>query len=82
MAARDLQFKQAFKGTGSSASLLSNRLSWYYDLKGPSITLDTGCSSSLNAFHLACQSLRNNESDMVRATCALSYPSDTKLTRQ
>lgn len=43
----------------------ANRLSWFYDLRGPSISLDTGCSSSLNALHLSCQSLRSRESTMV-----------------
>ncbi|KAH8588309.1 beta-ketoacyl synthase domain-containing protein [Bisporella sp. PMI_857] len=50
--------------TGLSSSLASNRLSWFYDLKGPSITLDTACSSSLTAFHLACQGLRTGEAEM------------------
>ncbi|WP_139222159.1 beta-ketoacyl synthase N-terminal-like domain-containing protein, partial [Mycobacterium ulcerans] len=34
-------------------------------LEGPAITVDTACSSSLVAIHLACQSLRNNESQLA-----------------
>ncbi|EUA85356.1 thiolase, N-terminal domain protein [Mycobacterium ulcerans str. Harvey] len=36
-------------------------------LEGPAITVDTACSSSLVAIHLACQSLRNNESQLALA---------------
>ncbi|TIC96982.1 Compactin diketide synthase mokB [Colletotrichum higginsianum] len=53
-----------YHATGLSSSLASNRLSWFYNLKGPSITIDTACSSSLTAFHLACQSIRSGESEM------------------
>lgn len=51
--------------TGASHSMLSNRLSWFYDLKGSSVTLDTACSSSLVGLHLGCQSLLHGESDMA-----------------
>ena len=50
--------------TGGLLTLLSNRISYYYDLKGPSLTLDTACSSSGHALHLACQSITNGESEM------------------
>jgi acyl transferase domain-containing protein len=51
--------------TGNSSSILSNRVSWFYDFKGYSLTLDTACSSSLVAFHLACESLKNKNAKMV-----------------
>ncbi|KAH6677568.1 putative lovastatin nonaketide synthase [Halenospora varia] len=46
-------------------SMLSNRLSWFFDLRGASMTIDTACSSSLVAMHLAIQGLRNGESKVA-----------------
>ena len=66
---KDPEFPVKYKATGTSNTMLANRLSWFFDLQGPSVTLDTACSSSLNALHLACQSLRMGESTMV---CVLS----------
>ncbi|PVI01491.1 hypothetical protein DM02DRAFT_671276 [Periconia macrospinosa] len=60
----DMQPKYQTSGTGSA--MLSNRLSWFYDFRGPRITLDTACSSSLNALHLACQSLDAKDSDRIK----------------
>jgi len=51
-------------GTGSALSIVSNRLSYFYNLKGPSLVVDTACSSSLTAIHLACNSLRQGESQL------------------
>ena len=53
--------------TGTVHCIVSNRISHFLDLRGPSLTLDTGCSSSLVAIHLACQSLRLGESDFALA---------------
>ncbi|MDK2122752.1 type I polyketide synthase [Parachitinimonas caeni] len=47
--------------TGNAYSVTANRLSYLFDLRGPSIALDTACSSSLVAIHLACQSLATGE---------------------
>jgi acyl transferase domain-containing protein len=41
--------------------MLSNRLSYYFNLKGPSVTMDTACSASLVALHLAAQSIKAGE---------------------
>ena len=38
---------------------MSNRLSYQFDLIGPSITIDTACSGSLVAVHQACEAIRN-----------------------
>jgi zearalenone synthase (highly reducing iterative type I polyketide synthase) len=65
MLMRDAETSPMYAGTGTGFSLLSNRLSWFYDFRGPSITLDTACSSSLVGFHLACQSLRTGESRLA-----------------
>ena len=62
---RDTDLQPKYQASGTGSAMLSNRLSWFYDLRGPSITLDTACSSSLNALHLACQSIRAKESTMV-----------------
>lgn len=54
-----------YKPTGVVNAILSNRVSWFFDFKGPSMTIDTACSSSLVALHLAVQSLRARETNMV-----------------
>ncbi|KAJ3499201.1 hypothetical protein NLG97_g515 [Lecanicillium saksenae] len=50
--------------SATSEAMTANRVSWFFGLKGPSLTLDTACSSSLYALHLACQSLRLRETNM------------------
>jgi acyl transferase domain-containing protein len=50
------------QATGCAATMLANRLSYYFDFAGPSATVDTACSPSLAALHLACQSLHSGES--------------------
>jgi acyl transferase domain-containing protein len=47
--------------TGISHAIAANRLSYFFNLNGPSMALDTTCSSSLVAVHLACQALRGGE---------------------
>ena len=49
---------------GVGSAMASNRLSHFFDLRGPSLSIDTGCSTTLVAFHQACQSLRCGESDL------------------
>ena len=52
---------------GVCLTALANRLSYVYNLKGPSVTLDTACSGSLVGIHMACRSIWNDEADMALA---------------
>ncbi|KAI0917773.1 Type I Iterative Polyketide synthase (PKS) [Taiwanofungus camphoratus] len=51
--------------TGSSLSIVANRVSFIFDMMGPSLPVDTACSSSLTAMHLASQAIRNGECDQA-----------------
>ncbi|CAG8903978.1 unnamed protein product [Penicillium egyptiacum] len=74
---RDVETIPMHQATGCAASLQSNRISYFFDLRGPSITVDTACSSSLVALHYAVQSLRSGESkEALVAGCRLSLVPD------
>ena len=62
---RDTERMPAYTVTGTTASFLANRISWFYDLKGPSMNIDAACSSSLVAIDHACQGLRSGDSNLV-----------------
>ncbi|KAH9909898.1 putative polyketide synthase [Xylariomycetidae sp. FL2044] len=62
---RDTDTIPMHQATGCAYAMQSNRISHFFDLKGPSFTTDTACSSSLVALHVACQSLRAGESEMA-----------------
>lgn len=57
-AAIDAQFM-----TGNTLSIISNRISYIFDLRGPSFTVDTACSSSLVAMHEAAEAIRSGRID-------------------
>lgn len=51
--------------TGTQPSILPNRISWYFDLRGPSVHIDTACSSSMVALDLACKIIRSGDATAV-----------------
>ncbi|OSC40411.1 type I polyketide synthase [Mycobacterium decipiens] len=66
----------AYIPTGNSANFAAGRLAYILGARGPAVVIDTACSSSLVAVHLACQSLRQRESDtaLVGGTNLLLSP--------
>jgi acyl transferase domain-containing protein len=64
---RELEEVGTYTSTGTAHSIVANRLSYWLDLRGPSLAVDTACSSSLVAAHLAVQSLRARECDLAVA---------------
>jgi len=66
----DLESLPKYAATGTALSILSNRISYYFNWTGPSMTIDTACSSSLIATHQAVQSLRRGESNLAVAAGA------------
>ena len=70
-----------YAATGLSSAMLANRISWFFDFKGPSMNLDSACSSSLSALHLACQDLLHGSSNMsIVGGCNLVFHPDILLT--
>lgn len=61
----DMASMSAHSMTGNTLSIAANRLSYVFDLRGPSLAVDTACSSSLVALHHACNSLRAGEASMA-----------------
>ena len=62
---KDVEKLPRYAATGNAPSMLANRISWFFDLTGASVNLDSACSSSAMAVDLGCQSLWNHESSMV-----------------
>ncbi len=67
---------------GTARSVAAGRIAYFFDFHGPALQVDTACSSSLMAIHLACQSLRMNESSLALAGGVnLMLSADTYRTR-
>ncbi|KAI0460550.1 polyketide synthase [Xylaria acuta] len=78
---KDLDQDLKYAATGNVVSMLSNRVSWFYDLRGPSLTIDTACSSSLVAMHQACNSLKLGETTMaIVGGCNLMLSNEFSMT--
>jgi len=56
-----------FSVTGKALNIVSGRVAYTFDFKGPALSIDTACSSSLVAIHYACNSLKNGEIDFALA---------------
>lgn len=61
MSFKEPDFRHSYAATGVDPGIISNRISHVFNLSGPSITVNTACSSSIYAMHNACNALRNNE---------------------
>ncbi|KAK1141035.1 putative Hybrid PKS-NRPS biosynthetic cluster [Aspergillus melleus] len=66
----DLECAPTYTGTGTARSIHSNRISYFFDWHGPSMTIDTACSSSMMAIQLAAQALRNGDAPVAIAAGA------------
>ncbi|MDT8909782.1 type I polyketide synthase [Amycolatopsis sp. PS_44_ISF1] len=62
---------EGFAGTGAATCIASGRVSYVFGFEGPAVTLDTGCSSSLVAIHLAAQALRQGDCETALAGGAM-----------
>ncbi|ORY68325.1 acyl transferase domain-containing protein [Pseudomassariella vexata] len=73
---RDLDDVPAFDPTGAQGAFLAGRISYYFNLRGPTFTVDSACSSSMQALHLAVQSIRSGESEqaIVGASHIITQP--------
>ncbi|KAL4880555.1 hypothetical protein BJY04DRAFT_219024 [Aspergillus karnatakaensis] len=67
IATKDMDLVPQYVATGMARSIMSNRISYFFDWHGPSMTIDTACSSSLVAVHQAIEVLRSGECQVAIA---------------
>lgn len=63
--ARDIDATPRYLATGTATCMAANRISYAFNLSGPSVVVDTACSSSMVALHHAVRSLRDDEASMA-----------------
>lgn len=61
--AKETQHRSSYRATGFSDFALSNRISYEFDLHGPSMTIKTACSSAMVGLDLACKAIQKRECD-------------------
>ncbi|GAW21488.1 hypothetical protein ANO14919_110090 [Xylariales sp. No.14919] len=64
---KDVDLPMMYTGSGTIASTLAGRVSWFYDLQGPALSIDTACSSSMVALHQAVVGLKSRDCDIAVA---------------
>nr|APX44009.1 polyketide synthase [Pestalotiopsis microspora] len=76
MTSRDIDQAPRQSATGLSPPIIPNRISWYFGMHGPSVAVQTACSSGLVAVDMACQAMAKGDADMalVIGTSALLGP--------
>lgn len=62
---KDPEGPPKYTAVGTQPNMLANRISWFFNLVGPSANVDSACSSSMVALDLACKSLWSGDSTMV-----------------
>nr|WP_197417540.1 polyketide synthase Pks13 [Mycobacterium sp. GA-2829] len=65
MSVADPSVAHPYAITGTTSSIIANRVSYFYDFRGPSMAIDTACSSSLVAAHQGVAALRAGEADVA-----------------
>jgi acyl transferase domain-containing protein len=69
----DLYAAKTFTATGLAPCMLANRISYFFDISGPSVVLDAACASSVYAAHQAVSAVRNGD-------CAAAFVGSAALT--
>ncbi|KAM0519096.1 hypothetical protein ACHAPE_004092 [Trichoderma viride] len=71
---KDVDQVPMYDATGNHQSIQAGRISYYFNLHGPSFAADTACSSGLYALHLAVQSIRSGDSDSAIVAASSLHP--------